>query len=114
VRLTDTAGYLTIKGKSVGATRAEFEYEIPMEDARQLLDQFAVSDVTKTRYNIPLGAHVWEVDVFAGDNEGLVVAEIELFAEEEVFEKPQWIAEEVTGDAKYYNSSLSTHPFSRW
>ncbi|GGD46091.1 CYTH domain-containing protein [Emticicia aquatilis] len=114
VRATDTKGFMTIKGKSEGATRAEFEYEIPKEEAIQLLDMFAVSDLTKYRYKILFAEKLWEVDVFLGENEGLIVAEIELSSEDELFELPDWAAEEVTGEKKYYNSNLSTLPFSKW
>lgn len=114
VRATDTKGFMTIKGKSEGATRAEFEYEIPKEEAIQLLDMFAVSDLTKYRYKILFAEKLWEVDVFLGENEGLIVAEIELESEEEKFDLPDWAAEEVTGEKKYYNSNLSTLPFKKW
>lgn len=114
VRATDTKGFMTIKGKSEGATRAEFEYEIPKEEAIQLLDMFAVSDLTKYRYKVVFAEKLWEVDVFLGENEGLIVAEIELSSEDESFELPEWAAEEVTGEKKYYNSNLSTLPFSKW
>lgn len=114
VRATDTKGFLTIKGKTEGATRAEFEYEIPKEEAIQLLDMFAVSDLTKYRYKIVFAEKLWEVDVFLGENEGLIVAEIELSSEDETFDLPDWAAEEVTGEKKYYNSNLSTLPFKKW
>ncbi len=114
VRATDTKGFMTIKGKSEGATRAEFEYEIPKEEAIQLLDMFAVSDLTKYRYKVIFAEKLWEVDVFLDENEGLIVAEIELSSEDESFELPEWAAEEVTGEKKYYNSNLSTLPFSKW
>lgn len=114
VRLTATSGYLTIKGISVGATRAEYEYEIPPHEAKELLDNFAVSELSKTRYKILHGNHLWEVDEFLGDNEGLIVAEIELESEGELFELPEWVAEEVTGGQRYYNSSLSSQPFKNW
>ena len=114
VRATDTKGFMTIKGKSEGATRAEFEYEIPKEEAIQLLDMFAVSDLTKYRYRVIFDEKLWEVDVFLDENEGLIVAEIELSSEDESFELPEWAAEEVTGEKKYYNSNLSTLPFSKW
>lgn len=114
VRATDTKGFMTIKGKSEGATRAEFEYEIPKEEAIQLLDMFAISDLTKYRYKVVFAEKLWEVDVFLGENEGLIVAEIELESEEEKFDLPDWTAEEVTGEKKYYNSNLSTLPFKKW
>ena len=114
VRATDTKCFLTIKGKTEGATRAEFEYEIPKEEAIQLLDMFAVSDLTKYRYKVFFAEKLWEVDVFLGENEGLIVAEMELASEDETFDLPEWAAEEVTGVNKYYNSNLSTFPFNRW
>lgn len=114
VRATDTRGFLTIKGKTEGATRAEFEYEIPKNEAIQLLDMFAVSDLTKYRYKIVFAEKLWEVDVFLGESEGLIVAEIELSSEDEAFDLPDWAAEEVTGENKYYNSNLSTLPFKQW
>ncbi len=114
VRATDTKGFMTIKGKSEGATRAEFEYEIPKEEAIQLLNMFAVSDLTKYRYKTVFAEKLWEVDVFLGENEGLIVAEIELSSEDEIFDLPDWAMEEVTGEKKYYNSNLSTLPFKKW
>lgn len=114
VRATDTKGFITIKGKSEGATRAEFEYEIPKEEAIQLLDMFAVSDLTKYRYKTVFAEKLWEVDVFLGENEGLIMAEIELSSEDEIFDLPDWVMEEVTGEKKYYNSNLSTLPFKKW
>lgn len=114
VRATDTKCFITIKGKSEGATRAEFEYEIPKEEAIQLLDMFAVSDLTKYRYKVVFAEKLWEIDVFLGGNEGLIVAEIELSSEDEAFDLPDWAAEEVTGEKKYYNSNLSTLPFKKW
>jgi len=114
VRATDTKCFLTIKGKTEGATHVEFEYEIPKEEAIQLLDMFAVSDLTKYRYKVFFAEKLWEVDVFLGENEGLIIAEIELSSEDETFDLPHWAAEEVTGVNKYYNSNLSTFPFNRW
>lgn len=114
VRITDASAFLTIKGRSVGATRPEFEYEIPKEDAVKLLDQFSVSGIEKYRYEIPYKGKLWEVDEFHGDNLGLVVAEIELQSEDEKFELPEWVEKEVTEDVRYYNSNLSVRPFSQW
>lgn len=114
VRLTDEAGYLTIKGISVGATRSEFEYEIPKEDARELLDNFCSSDLTKIRYKVHHNGKLWEVDEFLGDNAGLMVAEIELSDESESFDIPHWVDKEVTGEEKYYNSRLSQNPYKNW
>ncbi|RNL51327.1 CYTH domain-containing protein [Pedobacter jejuensis] len=114
VRITETKAWLTIKGISVGATRLEYEYEIPLIEAEELLGNFSESSLEKIRYEIKSAGKVWEVDVFSGDNHGLIVAEIELSSEEEHFEKPDWIAEEVTHDKKYYNSNLTKHPFKNW
>ena len=114
VRATEVTGYLTIKGITEGLTRDEFEYEIPLADALALLQLCERPAVEKKRYIVPNGAHVWEVDVFEGVNEGLVVAEIELGSEDEAFDKPNWLGNEVSGDRKYSNSELSLHPFKDW
>lgn len=114
IRLTPTQGYLTIKGLSVGATRLEYEYDIPMEEAREILDHFSEAELSKIRYKIPLGGKTWEVDVFLGDNEGLIVAEIELDSETDRFDLPDWIGDEVTGEEKYYNNNLSLAPYNTW
>lgn len=114
VRVTDSKGYLTIKGLSVGIARPEFEYEIPRDEAQQLLDNFSVSDLQKIRYEIAFKGKVWEVDEFLGANAGLIVAEIELDSEAEQFELPAWIDREVSDEEKYYNSNLSVHPFTTW
>ncbi len=114
VRQTSEKGFLTIKGISVGASRAEFEYEIPREEAKELLDQFSVSELSKIRYKILFENKLWEVDEFLGENEGLMVAEIELESEDETFSIPDWIGEEVTGEKKYYNSNLTQLPFKNW
>ena len=114
VRQTSDKGFLTIKGISVGATRAEYEYEIPFEEAKELLDQFSVAELSKVRYKVAIENHIWEVDVFSGNNQGLIVAEIELKSENEKFVLPTWIDREVTGEEKYYNSNLVTKPYSDW
>lgn len=114
VRVTDLCGYITIKGASVGATRSEFEYKIPKEEAQELLDLFSVSELSKIRYNIDIEGKRWEVDEFLGENSGLLMAEIELVSEAESFELPRWIEKEVTGDKRYYNSYLSGNPFNKW
>ncbi|WP_316831335.1 CYTH domain-containing protein [Pedobacter aquatilis] len=114
VRIADNKGWLTIKGISTGATRLEFEYEIPMGEAIELLDNFSENELEKVRYEIAHEGKLWEIDVFSGDNEGLIVAEIELTTEDEEFELPAWIAEEVTHEKKYYNSNLTQHPFKDW
>jgi adenylate cyclase len=114
VRLTDKEGYLTIKGKNDGPTRAEYEYSIPPADAKELLDAFASSELSKIRYELLFDNKIWEVDEFLGDNEGLIVAEIELLSEDEKFTLPAWIGREVTGEIKYYNSNLTLVPFKNW
>lgn len=114
VRLEDERAVLAIKGKAVGIRRAEFEYDIPMEEARELLALCGGNVVEKTRYYCPCESHVWEVDVFAGLNEGLVTAEIELSEEDEVFARPDWLGVEVSDDPRYRNSQLSISPYSQW
>ena len=111
VRQTSDKGFITIKGISVGASRAEFEYEIPREEAKELLDQFAVSELSKYRTTILFEDKCWEVDEFLGKNEGLWVAEIELTSEDESFTLPDWVGQEVTGDAQYYNLNMTILPF---
>ena len=114
VRQTTDKGFLTIKGISVGVTRVEYEYEIPFEEAKELLDQFAVAELSKIRYKIPIGNHLWEIDEFLDANEGLIVAEIELTSEDELFNIPNWSEREVTGEEKYYNSNLVIEPYKNW
>jgi len=115
VRIEGERAVITIKGKSVGATRGEWEYPIPVQDAAELLDGLCEQPlIEKYRRKITNGAHVWEVDEFLGANAGLVVAEIELGAEDEAFDQPEWVADEVTDDARYYNSNLIKQPFSGW
>ena len=115
VRTIEDKGILTIKGISKGATRAEFEYEIPIAEAKAMLDNLCEKPlIEKKRYKIEFGGHVWEVDEFFGENQGLTVAEVELRSEGESFEKPTWIGEEVTGDPKYFNSNLVQHPYTKW
>ncbi|WP_461790369.1 CYTH domain-containing protein [Pedobacter sp.] len=114
MRQTTSQGFLTIKGISVGAVRTEFEYEIPFKEAGELLDQFSTAELSKIRYKITFDGKVWEVDEFLGDNTGLIVAEIELLTEDENFSIPEWVGVEVTGDRKYYNSSLTSHPYQNW
>ncbi len=115
VRMADSKGYLTIKSKVSAMTCAEYEYEIPHDEAKALLETLALKPyIEKIRYKIPHGAHIWDVDVFSGENTGLVVAEIELKHENEAFTKPQWLGDEVTKDMRYKNANLATHPFSSW
>lgn len=115
VRVMGDKGFITIKGATHGISRAEFEYEIPAGDAREILDTMcAESQVIKTRYLVKYGGFTWEVDVFAGDNQGLIVAEIELTSEDQKFELPPWIGEEVSHDHRYGNLNLSRNPYCRW
>ncbi len=115
VRIAGDRGFLTIKGPSVGNARAEFEYSIPVEDAREMLETLCERPyIEKTRYKIAIGALTWEVDEFAGDNQGLILAEVELTEEHQIIELPDWIGEEVSGDFRYFNSNLAKHPFSGW
>jgi phenylacetate-CoA ligase len=110
VRLAGDRAYLTVKGISVGASRAEFEYAIPLEDAREMLDQMCEDALVKTRYVVPHEGHDWEVDEFGGANAGLVLAEIELDDEAELFAQPSWVGDEVTHDPRYYNANLARAP----
>ena len=116
VRIRDERAYLTIKGPSVngGLSRYEFEQEIPLADAQQLMQLCELGIIDKTRWLVKSGKHTFEVDEFFGDNEGLVVAEVELAYEDEPFEKPHFIGKEVTGDRRYYNSQLRVLPFNKW
>ncbi|WP_445456127.1 CYTH domain-containing protein [Flavobacterium sp. HNIBRBA15423] len=116
VRIKGNNGYLTVKGLSneTGMSRMEWEKEIPIEEAEQLLTLCEKEIIDKTRYEVIVGVHVFEVDVFAGENKGLVMAEIELSSEGEAFESPDWLGEEVTQDSRYYNSYLSKNPFVNW
>jgi adenylate cyclase len=114
IRTAGPDAYVTIKGPGQ-ISRAEFEYAIPLDDATLMLDRLCLPGVIdKTRYKQKLGGHVWEIDVFHGDNEGLVVAEIELKHEGEAFERPDWALDEVSEDPRYFNASLSKVPFKTW
>ncbi len=115
VRVAGKQGLLTVKGISRGASRDEYEYPIPLADAEELLDRLCERPlIEKTRYRIPYQGLIWEIDVFEGDNRGLVVAEVELKNERQEVPLPPWIGREVTDDARYYNSNLAKHPFHRW
>lgn len=115
VRTIDKKGYLTIKGITVGVTRNEFEYEIPVEDANIMLDNLCEKPIIeKNRAKVEYEGLTWEIDEFFGENEGLVVAEVELKDENQEFKKPDWIGEEVSGDPRYFNSNLIKHPFTKW
>jgi CYTH domain-containing protein len=114
IRTREDKGYLTIKGIAVGATRLEFEYEIPREDADILLDLCEQPLIEKNRYTIEQGGFIWEVDEFFGENLGLIVAEIELQSEDQEFPRPVWVGEEVTEDPRYFNSNLIKNPYTAW
>jgi adenylate cyclase len=115
VRIEGDAATLTIKGRTVGATRGEWEYSIPLADAEELLDRLCPRPlVEKFRHRIEQHGMLWEVDEFLGENAGLVVAEIELRSEDQVFVKPDWVGDEVTGDPRYYNANLLRRPYSAW
>lgn len=115
VRIAGDQANLNIKGATLGVTRQEYEYAIPLADANELLDTLADGPlIEKTRYHVRHGTHTWEIDVFAGDNQGLVVAEIELAAADESFERPAWLGEEVSDDPRYYNVCLVKHPYKDW
>ncbi|NEQ51209.1 MAG: CYTH domain-containing protein [Leptolyngbya sp. SIO3F4] len=114
-RIIGNQGYLTLKGPAHGLSRSEFEYEIPLADAQAILTELCQSPlIEKHRYRILMGDLVWEVDEFLGENQGLVLAEVELTHSEQVFALPDWIGEEVTGDPRYYNSNLVQYPFKDW
>ena len=115
VRVIDDQGYLTVKGISRGAVRMEYEYEIPLAEAKAMLDDLCEKPlIEKMRYKIAFSGLVWEADEFFGENLGLLVAEVELEREDQPFVKPEWIGEEVTDDPKYYNANLIHHPYSKW
>ncbi|WP_319549445.1 CYTH domain-containing protein [Desulfogranum marinum] len=115
VRTIENTGYLTVKGKSTGATRSEFEYEIPVEDANAMLDQLCAKPlIEKNRYKIDYQGFTWEVDEFFGENQGLVVAEVELESEDQFYAKPEWVGAEVTQDQRYFNSNLARNPYCSW
>lgn len=115
VRSVGDRGYLTIKGKTTGVTRSEFEYTIPPRDANELLDTLCLRPlIEKTRYRVPYAGMTWEIDEFAGENQGLILAEVELEHEGQAIELPDWIGREVSDDPRYYNANLVNHPFSRW
>ena len=114
VRTKGSQGFITIKGKAVGASRLEFEYEIPVEDANELLDKFCSNLIEKIRHYVVYDNKTWEVDVFTGLNAGLIVAEIELTSEEETYPLPSWVSDNVTSEMKYANSNLAILPFCEW
>jgi len=115
IRTVGDLAFLTIKGITVGATRAEYEYPIPLDDCNAMLDTLAEKPlIEKKRYKIKRGDLTWEIDEFFGDNKGLIVAEVELQSEDQAFDKPDWVGDEVSGDPRYFNSNLIKHPYTRW
>jgi CYTH domain-containing protein len=115
VRIAGDQGFLTVKGKSHGLSRAEFEYAIPVEDAAAMLDGLCEKPlIEKTRYRVPFGAHTWEVDEFHGANAGLVVAEVELASADDEPALPPWVGQEVSLDPRYFNANLVKRPFTTW
>jgi len=115
IRVQGDKANINIKSATLAMRRMEYEYEIPLDEAEEMLDQLCKQpQVDKTRFIVELGKHKWEIDEFYGDNEGLLVAEIELSDETETFEKPAWVGEEVTQDPRYYNVNLIKHPYKQW
>lgn len=115
IRTVGDKAVITVKGLTIGCTRLEFEYQIPYADCESMLDNLAEKPlIDKTRYRIPMGKFVWEIDEFHAENDGLIIAEIELPDEDTPFDRPDWIGEEVSSDPRYYNSNLVAHPYSTW
>ena len=115
IRTVGDKAFLTVKGITIGASRVEYEYEIPTADCMAMLDSLAEKPIIeKKRYKIKFGGLTWEVDEFFGENQGLIVAEVELTSEDQVFEKPSWIGEEVSSDPRYFNSNLIANPYTTW
>ncbi|TDJ20888.1 MAG: CYTH domain-containing protein [Gammaproteobacteria bacterium] len=115
IRIQGDKANINIKSATLGITRTEFEYAIPVDDAQLMIDNLCIKPVIeKTRYIVKHMQHRWEIDVFSGDNKGLIVAEIELSSPDETFEKPSWIGEEVSNDARYYNVCLVRNPYNTW
>jgi adenylate cyclase len=115
VRIAENQAWLNIKSATIGAQRQEYEYEIPFEDAAEILETLCGRPlVEKTRHFVPQGPHLWEIDEFEGENQGLIVAEIELQEAGEGFQKPSWLGREVTHELRYYNNNLRLNPYSKW
>ncbi len=114
VRTIGNRGFLTIKGKTTGISRKEFEYEIPLQDALELLKMCRETPIEKYRYTLEFEGFIWEIDEFLAENRGLVVAEIELETEEQEFSKPAWLGKEVSDDPRFYNAQLVKNPYSTW
>lgn len=114
IRIISNKAFLTIKGPTINISRNEFEYEIPVSDAESLLSQFCENEITKIRFNPVIGGMKWDVDEFLNENEGLLMAEIELESEDQEFEKPEWLGKEVSDDFRYYNAYLIDNPYKFW
>jgi adenylate cyclase len=114
VRVEGEIGKLNVKQATVGTSRAEYEYDIPADEADEMIRTLCRGLILKTRHYVTVGAHLWEIDVFEGDNAGLIVAEVELGAEDEAFEPPDWLGREVTQEHRYYNNSLASRPYRDW
>jgi adenylate cyclase len=115
VRVSGSEGRLTVKGRSKGISRSEYEYSIPLQDAEEILrNHISGAVIEKVRYKVKCGDHVWDLDVFAGANHGLIMAEVELSSEDEGFQMPEWAGEEVSTDSRYYNANLASHPYCDW
>ncbi len=115
IRVYRDEAYITIKSKVTGISRLEYEYPIPAGDANEILDKLCRKPfIEKYRYTCEYKGFTWEIDEFCGENQGLIIAEIELQREDQAFERPEWVGEEVTGDSRYYNSSLVSNPYTRW
>ncbi len=115
IRTSDNTAWLNIKSATIGTHRQEYEYEIPLNEGIEILNNLCEKPlIEKTRHLVHYKQHTWEIDVFSGDNNGLIVAEIELSKIGEYFEKPEWLAEEVTEDLRYYNNSLCKNPYKNW
>jgi adenylate cyclase len=115
VRTVGSIGFLTVKGPTDHGVRLEYEYEIPEKDVLEMLERLCITPIIeKTRYKVEFSGFIWDIDVFSGDNEGLIVAEIELDSSDQEFDVPPWIGQEVTDDPRYFNSNLSRHPYKLW
>lgn len=115
IRIQGDKANINIKSATLGIERTEFEYPIPVDDAQLMIDDLCIKPViSKIRYIVNHMQHTWEIDVFSGDNEGLIVAEIELSSPDEIFEKPSWLGEEVSHEKRYYNACLINHPYKDW
>ena len=115
VRTVNGKAYLTVKGETRGIARMEYDYEIPLTDANELLDEVCERPlIEKTRYTISTAGHIWEIDEFDGENRGLIVAEVELASEEQTVDLPDWVGTEVSDDPRYYNANLIANPYTRW